>query len=286
VFSYRVPKLHISERPELIEKDAQGLWAYLRSTDGVGLPHSPGTNMGTDWRLRDDELEPVAEIYQGDRNSYEEEGQPRAAIKDATGDGFAGRMPYQKGLIWNALGVGYKMGFIASSDHWSTHISYANLLVPAGVTTRAAILDAFRHRRTYGSTDNIVLDFSAGDVMQGGAMRASESPTFAIRLRGTEPILRVELIKNNRIVLTRTADPAAGDPRVIEFSYRDNEKFGDTSMAATSQIRNWEAPETGIRPRPAGKTAYYYVRVIQRYSREQPEREGEIAWSSPIFVEQ
>jgi len=286
VFSYRVPKLHISERPELIEKDAQGLWAYLRSTDGIGLPHTSGTNMGTDWRLRDDELEPVAEIYQGDRNTYEEEGQPRAAIKEALGDGFAGRAPFQKGLIWNALGVGYKMGFIASSDHWSTHISYANLVVPDGVTSRADILDAFRRRRTYASTDNIVLDFSAGDVVQGGELQDSQSPTFQIRVHGTEPILRVEIIKNNRIVFTRTPDPASGDGRRVEFSFRDNERFGDTSVTPTSQIRNWEAPETGIRPRPAGKTAYYYVRVIQRYSRDLPDREGEIAWSSPIFVTQ
>ncbi len=286
VFSYRVPKLHISDRPELIEKDAQGMWAYLRSTDGIGIPHSTGTNMGTDWRLRDDELEPVAELYQGDRNTYEEEGQPRAATKDAFGDGFAGRAPFQKGLIWNALGVGYKMGFIASSDHWSTHISYANLLVPDRVTSRTDILDAFRQRRTYGSTDNIVLDFSAGDVMQGGELEASQSPTFQIRVRGTEPLLRVEIIKNNRIVFTRAPDAASADGQIVEFSFRDTEKFSDTSMAATSQIRNWDAPETGIRPRPAGKTAYYYVRAIQRFSKDLPDREGEIAWSSPIFVRQ
>ena len=178
------------------------------------------------------------------------------------------------------------MGFIASSDHWSTHISYANLLVPDGATSRAEILDAFRQRRTYGSTDNIVLDFSAGDVMQGGEMRASQSPTFQIRVRGTEPLLRVEIIKNNRVLYTRSPDATSGDARTAEFTFRDNEKFADTSMAPTSQIRKWEAPETGIRPRPAGKTAYYYVRVIQRYSRDFPDREGEIAWSSPIFISQ
>ena len=58
--------------------------------------------------------------------------------------------------------------------------------------------------------------------------------------------------------------------KASQFTFRDNEKFSDTSMAPTSQIKNWEAPETGIRPRPAGKAAYYYVRVIQRYSRELP----------------
>ena len=39
-----------------------------------------------------------------------------------------------------------------------------------------------------------------------------------------------------------------------------------------------------VRARPAGKAAYYYVRVLQRYSAAEPQREGEIAWSSPIFV--
>jgi len=286
VFSYRVPKLFISERPELIEKDAQGLWSYLRSTDGIGLPHSTGTNMGTDWRLRDDELEPVAELYSGDWGGFEALGQPRAATADATGGGFSGRVPFVNGLIWNALGVGYKMGFIASSDHWSTHIAYANLLVPDRVTSRSDILDSLRQRHTYASTDNIVLDFSAGTVIQGGEMQASQSPTFHVRVQGTEPILRIEVIKNNRIVFTQTPAASSADNRVVEFSYRDNDKFADTSVVPTDQVRNWDAPETGIRSRPAGKVAYYYVRAIQRFSKEVPDREGEIAWSSPIYVRQ
>jgi hypothetical protein len=221
--------------------------------------------MGTDWRLRDDELEPVAELYSGDWGGFEALGEPRAATKDAPGGGFSGRAPFVNGLIWNALGVGYKMGFIASSDHWSTHIAYADLLVPDRVTTRADILDAFRSRRTYASTDNIILDFSAGDVVQGGELQAAQSPVFHIRVQGTEPILRIEIIKNNRIIFTRTADAAAGDPRIIDFSYRDNDKFDDTSMAPTDQIRNGHpaeargqnslllcARDTAVQPRSAG----------------------------------
>jgi hypothetical protein len=286
VFSYRVPKLFLSERPEWIERDAQGLWSYLRSTDGIALPHSTGTNMGTDWRLRDDQLEPVAELYSGDWGAFEELGQPRAATKDAVGGGFSGRAPFVNGLLWNALGVGYKLGFIASSDHWATHIAYANLLVPDRTTTRADLLAAFRQRRTYASTDNIILDFFAGSALQGSEIQASGSPTFEIRIRGTEPILRIELIKNNRVIYSRGGDPAPADPRVAEFSFRDNNTFADTRMASTQEIQNWDAPETGIRPRLQGQWAYYYVRVIQRFSSEFPEREGEIAWSSPIYVKQ
>jgi hypothetical protein len=284
VFSLRVPKLHIAERPDLIEKDAQALWAYLRATDGVALPHTSATTMGTDWRLRDDALEPVTELYQGDRNAYEDEGAPRAALSSSFGPGAAGRSPFQRGLIWNALGAGYKMGFIASSDHFSTHISYANLLTPDRATTREDIQQALRERRTYASTDNIVLDFFTGETVQGGEIRASESPIFHVRAVGTEAILRVEIVKNNRIIYTKTAEVGGADKRRLEFDFRDKDDFSDTSMSPTSQIRDWSRPETGIRPRPQMKAAYYYVRVIQRYSEAEPEREGEIAWSSPIFV--
>jgi hypothetical protein len=283
VFSLRVPKLYVAERAELVERDARNLWAYLRATGGVGLPHTSGTSMGTDWRLRDDALEPVTEIYQGDRNSYEEEGGPRAALASSFGPGSSGRPPYQKGLVWNALGAGYRMGFIASSDHSSTHISYANILTPDRPTTRADIQQAIRQRHTYASTDNIVVDFHAGEVLQGGAMQASESPTFQVSVQGTAPILRIEVIKNNRVVYTRP-----GGPSELGFTFRDGSEpggdFNETSMGETSQIKNWGKPETGIRPRPSSPESYYYIRVIQSFSAAQPEAEGEVAWSSPIFV--
>lgn len=279
VFSYRVPKLNISQRPELIDGDAKGLWAYLRTTNGIGIAHTSGTTMGTDWSRRDDQLEPLTEIYQGDRNSYEEEGAPRAALPDSPGDGGGGRQPFQKGLIWNALGVGYRMGFVASSDHFSTHISYANLLVPDRVTNREDIQQAFRARRSYASTDNIVLDFQAGENLQGSEIAAASSPTFQVEVLGTEAILKAEVIKNNRVIYTHQGEGA----RRARFSFRDT-AFEDTSMGTTTQIKDWSKPETGVRPRPAAKESYYYVRVIQSYGAPKPDVEGETAWSSPIFV--
>lgn len=283
VFSLRVPKLYIAERRELIEKDARNLWAYLGATDGIGLPHTSATSMGTDWRLRDDSLEPVTEIYQGDRNSYEEEGAPRAALSTVWGPGSGGRPPYQRGLIWNALGAGYKMGFIASSDHDSTHISYANLLVPDRVTTREEIQQALRQRHTYASTDNIVVDFSAGGALQGDEIASASSPPFRVSIKGTEAILRVEIIKNNRVIYTKAPDPHTADPRQLTFTFQDT-AFDDTDMQPTSQIKDWTRPETGIRPRPPGPQSYYYVRVVQSFSAAQRDVEGEAAWSSPIYV--
>ncbi len=280
VFSLRVPRLHVREMPELLDKDPPNLWAYLRQTGGIGIPHTPATTMGTDWKRRNDEVIPVTEIYQGDRNSYETQGGPRAALPDARGLGQAGLPPHQRGLVQNALGVGYRMGFIASSDHYSTHISYANLIVPDRVTSREDLLDAFRKRRTYASTDNIVVDFHASDSHQGSVIASSESPVFAVKVKGTEPILTVELVKNNRAVYTHRG----GGASEVDFEYRDAD-FEDGSMGPTVTISDWSRPETGIRPRPNPDESFYYLRVIQSYSAEDPGKEGEVAWSSPIFVE-
>ena len=280
VFSLRVPRLHVRERPELLDSDPLNLWAYLRRTGGIGIPHTPATTMGTDWKRRNDDVIPVTEIYQGDRNSYETQGGPRAAVPNSLGLGRAGAAPHQKGLVQNALGVGYRMGFIASSDHYSTHISYANLIVPDRVTTREDLLDAFRKRRTYASTDNIAVDFHAAGQHQGSVIAASESPVFNVRVRGTGPILTVEVVKNNRAVYTHKGQGT----NEAEFEYKDAD-FSDTTMGSTAVITDWSRPETGIRPRPNPRESFYYLRVIQGFSAEEPEREGEVAWSSPIFVE-
>ena len=284
VFSLKVPKLHVRERPELLDRDPPNLWSYLRRTGGIGIPHTSATTMGTDWKRRNDEVIPVTETYQGDRNSYLTEGGVRAALPSDPGLGAAGRKPHQKGLVQNALGAGYHMGFIASSDHYSTHISYANLIVPDRITTRADLLDAFRNRRTYASTDNIVVDFHTADRHQGSEIHSGESPEFLIEVAGTAPILQVEIVKNNRVIYTRGGE---GESRV-GFQFRDIESLGgdfeDTSVAPTATIQDWSRPETGIRPRPDRKESFYYLRVIQSYSAAEPGKEGEVAWSSPIYV--
>ncbi|MBI1358018.1 MAG: DUF3604 domain-containing protein [Acidobacteria bacterium] len=279
VFSLQVPKLNIRERPEALAGDPPKLWSYLRQTGGIGIPHTTATSMGTDWNRRDDEVIPVTEIYQGDRNSYETQGGPRSALPEDPGPGQGGINPHQNGLVWNALGAGYKMGFIASSDHYSTHISYANLIVPDGVTTREDLLDAIRNRRSYASTDNIVVDFRAAGGQQGAVIEASAAPELQILIEGTAPIQKVEIIKNNRVLYTR---PGEGQSR-LQFSFRDQE-FANLTVGPTATVRDWDRPETGVRPRPRVPERYYYLRIVQSYSADEPDKPGEVAWSSPIYV--
>jgi hypothetical protein len=187
------------------------------------------------------------EIFQGYRGSYEYKGAPRAASDEKLVVQRSGYQPL--GFWWNALEKGYRLGVQASSDHWSTHISYACLIAKSG--SRADLFDAMRKRHAYGATDNIVLDFQAqaggATYIMGDALQSGTAPKLRIRAIGTAEVSQVVVIKNQQIVYT--ALPGAKE---VDLDFVD-QQF------------------------EAGKPAYYYVRVLQI--------DGQLAWSSPIWVD-
>jgi hypothetical protein len=219
--------------------DTQMLYRYLKQFDGVVASHTSGTNMGTDWRDHDPQTEPVVEIYQGDRQNYEMPGAPRS---NSENDSIGGWRP--KGFINLALEMGYKMGFQASSDHISTHLSYCNEL--ARDLTREAILDGLKKRHVYGATDNILADVRSGDHIMGDSFTTRALPELRVKLAGTAPFAKVVVIKDNRYVYTTEPKKAS-----VEFSWKDNSPA-------------------------AGKTSYYYVRGEQA--------DGNIVWASPMWI--
>ena len=146
--------------------DTQMLYAYLKFFKGVAASHTSATGMGTDWRDNDPSAEPIVEIYQGDRQNYEIPEGPRS---NSEKDSIGGWRP--KGFVSLALERGYKLGFQASSDHVSTHMSYCNILVKD--LTREAVLEALQQRHVYGATDNIVADVRSGPNMMGDAFSSA-----------------------------------------------------------------------------------------------------------------
>ena len=221
--------------------DTSMLYAYLHffSPNGITAPHTSATDQGTDWRNNDPLVEPFVEIYQGDRQDYEMAGAPRANTAADSISGFE-----DKGYVSNALGKGYQLGFEASSDHISTHISFTNIWLSS--PTRLGLLDALRQRRMYGSTDNILADFRSGTHFMGDIFSTSTPPVFTVRLWGTAPFQSVVLVKDSNVVYA----PNVAD-RVVSFTYQDS--------AAQK-----------------GKTSYYYVRGVQT--------DGQIVWISPMWV--
>jgi hypothetical protein len=225
----------------VVDRDTLMLYDYLKEHNGICASHTSATGMGTDWRDVDALYEPFVEIYQGHRQSYEYLGAPRSARRAS--ESIGGWQPL--GMIWNALAMQYRIGFQASSDHISTHISYAIAL--AEDTTRAAVLNAFRARHCYAATDNIIMDVRSGDHLMGDEFDARGPVQLKVLVHGTGPIARVDVIKDFRYAFS--TEPH--QPRV-EFQWTDAE-----------------------RGRPAG-LSWYYVRAIQQ--------DGELAWASPIWV--
>jgi len=225
--------------------DTKMLYRYLKELGGICASHTSATSMGTDWRDNDPQAEPLVEIYQGDRMSYEKEGAPRAGY-DPKGDkeplNIAGWYP--KGFVNLALGEkGYRLGFQASSDHWSTHISYC--IVLAEKNDRESILDAMRKRHVYGATDDIICDVRSGAQVMGDEFQAAGAPSFSVKVIGTSDLAKVEVLR-------------------------------DSSVVAELPVKGRECTADWTDPKPATGVRYYYIRVLQK--------DGEIAWTSPMWI--
>jgi hypothetical protein len=224
------------------------LYPYLRQNRGICMEHSLATDQGTDWRDNDPELEPLVEIYQGYHAAYEYAGGPRAES-----DNYHVKIhgPYRPlGFWWNALDKGLLLGVQSSSDHISTHVSYALLITPQ--VDRTTIVNNMRQRHAYAATSNIVLDFQAQEAsgtrhLQGDWIEKTGPIRLTAKIMGTDNIQRVEVIRNGKFVYTQ--EPNA---KTFDLDYSD-------------------------RTPPAGRS-YYYVRV-QQFDRN-------LAWSSPIWLGQ
>ncbi len=235
-----LPRLPIMSRDSVGKApDTQMLYRYLKEFNGIVAMHTSGTNMGTDWRDNDPQTEPVVEIYQGERQNYEMPDAPRA---NRAQDSIGGWEP--KGFVNLALEMGYKLAFEASSDHISTHMSYANVLTKD--MSRAGILEAFQKRHVYGATDNILAEFRCGEHIMGDVFATGVKPELRLRLQGTAPFAKVHIIKDGKYVYTAKPNTAT-----VSFRWRDAEPV-------------------------AGKESYYYVRGEQE--------DGEIVWVSPMWI--
>jgi hypothetical protein len=220
--------------------DTKLLYAYLKHFGGMCASHTSATDMGTDWRDNDPLVEPVVEIYQGHRHNYEHLGAPRAPTEATQIGGYQ-----PAGFVWNALERGYRLGFQSSSDHVSTHWSYAVVL--AEFPSRPAIIDAFKRRHCYAATDNIILDVRSGDHLMGDAFETGRRPTLEIAAHGTSPVAKLHVIRDNKYVFS--TEP---NDRTVKLKYTDDDQ--------------------DLKP----GTHYYYVRIQQA--------DGNLAWASPLWI--
>ena len=220
-----------------VRNDTHLLHEQVKASGGLAIPHTSGSSgMGTDWHAFDEDVDAVVEIYQGDRINNEHEGAPRWKGPDGRQSGGW----QSAGQVWNAWKKGYKIGVIASSDHMSTHISYAMVYSPS--TARQDIWDAIKRRHTYGATDNIVLEFRIGKCFMGEECEIEGGEPFEIAVRGTDDISAVRLIRDGGYIYT--AEPAGQEAelQVVDLEAPAGEHWYYVRVEQADEELAWSSP--------------------------------------------
>lgn len=142
-----------------------------------------------------------------------------------------------------------RMGFIASGDHNSMGVGVAALWVKE--LTRDGILDALKSRRCFATTgDKMIIDFRINGSIADITVNSEKAPALQMKIKGQRELDKIEILRNSEMIKTyTTADGTlVFDETFVDEDYR-NEK----------------------------EVLYYYIRATQK--------NGEIGWSSPIWIE-
>jgi hypothetical protein len=222
---------YMNRRPP--EDDEERLWTALRAQggDAITIPHSSASSMGTDWRISDESYDRMVEIYQGDRNSYERWDGPKAP-RD--------RNKWKDGFISNALSKGYRFGFIASSDHESTHISFAAVYSPDG--SRDAVFDGMQVRHTYAATDKIGIDFRLNGRLMGEAFATDDRPVVSVKVVGTDKIQWVDVIRDNEVIYQISPGSMEAGFTFVDFTAEPGEHFYYARVFQEDEAMAWASP--------------------------------------------
>ena len=164
-------------------------------------------------------------------------------------DGCPRQAPLAKAkghFLQDAWAKGVVIGVIAAPDHEG---GLGKAAVYAASNSAADILEALRARRTFGtSAAKIFLDFRVNGLMMGQiGPRPEGKVTIQLRVDAPSNLRQVEIIRNNQVIVKHALN-----------STRLNKTFVDDTFPS--------AP------------LYYYLRVTLQ--------NGELAWSSPVWLQE
>jgi hypothetical protein len=168
--------------------------------------------------------------------------------------------PQEGHFVRDALSRGYRLGIIASGDSHDGHPGQRSINarvngvvgVYASELTREAVWEAFQKRRVYGTSGSkIILNFRVGDSPMGSQVSWAKSRgpvPIAFRAVCCDDIDTVEIIRNGVPIFREKGENIDGVFVILLI----------------------EDPE------PQEGTSRYYARVLQK--------DGSMAWSSPVWV--
>jgi hypothetical protein len=222
------------------------LHTELGDAECLVLPHHMGYargRRGKDWNFHFPRRERLAEVYSLHGSSESPTGTPLPL----SNIGMGGNVPGSS--LQEAWARGYKLGVLASSDCHGLPQEHVLVGLWATALTREGIWEALWQRRTFGTTgaQRIEVTFSADGLPMGSLYSTDTDPIFEATVKGTQPLRKVEIVKNNEVLYT-----LAGEGRSeISLSYRDG--------SPPDRPDNW-----------------VYLRVSQT--------DGNLAWSSPVWI--
>jgi hypothetical protein len=225
------------------------LWQALEGRPALTFAHhSAGGPIATNWEIPPDpRFEPVTEVASV-HGSSEARDTPLPIYRPLPGN-----------FVRDALGRGYRLGFIGSGDSHDGHPGLPQLAAPSGglaaivseELTREGVLSALRARRVYATNGPRILlrTALAGHPMGSNLPAPPEG-------RGRDELF-AEVVAPGRLERLDLV--------------RSGELVDSLGLEGQREVR-LHRPLEGLRP-----GEYVYLRAVQE--------DGGAAWSSPIFVE-
>ena len=234
----------------------QGLWPYMESAmaelgvKAISIPHATSFT-GHNWKVRDDVLRPIAEVYSSWGNSMDESLLGNVAI---------------------GLRHGQRMGFIAASDNHEGFIGNTlqgkNVLgglgaIRATELSSRALIEAMENRSTYATTGKRILmsvvveddseNYGPGDEWDR-LLDVDGMPRLTAEINGTDGIDLVRLMHTG-----------------VGF-------FGESDVQAEWAFEGscddcYVEAELALNP---GATDVFWLHAVQS--------DGEEVWSSPFWI--
>ena len=242
------------------KEELERLFELARQHGGLLIPHhSANVTMGVKWEVgHEPEHERLVEIHSVWGNSE----RPASAGNPYPIRTLKGEQDRQH--VLDALALGYRFGFVGGGDihdgrpgdefHNLQQMPEAyGLLSRQGIMgvyarelTREAVFEALWSRRCFATTNiRPLLEFEVCGAPMGSTVRTQGARTIRVRAVSEVPWARVEIVKNEQDMLARDDVGCRCD---------------------------WEAEDAA-----ASSADYYYVRLTRE--------DGQMAWSSPVWVE-
>ncbi len=143
-------------------------------------------------------------------------------------------------MVSNAWAKGYRLGIITSSDHGSTHISYA--MVYTDDPSRQGVLDAIKKRHTYGAMDNIILEVRMGKHFMGDEFGLKKAEPIRVKVRGTETVAEVDIIKDSQVIYSTEPKQRAVDFEFIDKGDVSGRHYYYVRVRQSDRMLAWSSP--------------------------------------------